>query len=94
LGMEAVERRCLGLSEYLWSRLNDCGKQMYTPPGTRSQVVSFYERHASELARRLMDKKVKVTGREVHGGHIRVSPHFYNNRDYVDTLIEKLKKLI
>jgi selenocysteine lyase/cysteine desulfurase len=37
-----------------------------------------------------MEEKVKVTGREAHGGHIRVSPHFYNTKVDIDHFINKL----
>jgi selenocysteine lyase/cysteine desulfurase len=39
-----------------------------------------------------MRDKVKVTGREAHGGHIRVSSHFYNTREDIDLFIEKLSR--
>jgi selenocysteine lyase/cysteine desulfurase len=92
IGMDKVERRVLMLSEYLWSRLSEIGKRMYTPRGTRSPVVSFFERDAVEISARLMRERVKVTGREAHGGHIRVSPHFYNTRDDIDHFIEKIRE--
>lgn len=90
VGMDLVERRNLELSNYLWSQLNELGKGMYTPPGTESPIVSFYEQNASVLSKKLMKEKIKVTGREAHGGHIRVSPHFYNTKGDIDHLIEKL----
>jgi len=70
--------------------LNDLGMRMYTPPGTESPIVSFYDGDAVELSSRLMERRVKVTGREAHGGHIRVSVHFYNNEGDIDHFIEKL----
>jgi len=90
VGLENIERRDLGLADYLWTRLNDLGMEMYTPPGTESPIVSFYDGDAAELSARLMAEKVKVTGREAHGGHIRVSPHFYNTRGDIDHFIDKL----
>ena len=32
--------------------------------------------------------------REAHGGHIRVSSHFYNTREDIDTFIEKYMGII
>lgn len=92
IGMENVERRILQLSSYLWSRLSEIGKKMYTPLGTRSPIVSFYEQDAVETSAKLMEEKVKVTGREAHGGHIRVSPHFYNTTEDIDHFIKKLEE--
>ena len=91
IGMENVERRILQLSSYLWSRLSEIGKKMYTPRGTRSPIVSFYEQDAVETSAKLMEEKVKVTGREAHGGHIRVSPHFYNTTEDIGHFIKKLE---
>ena len=88
--MDKVERRVLMLSEYLWLRLSEIGKKMYTPRGTLSHVVSFFERNAVEISARLMREKVKVSGREAHGGHIRVSPHFYNTREDIHCFIKKM----
>jgi selenocysteine lyase/cysteine desulfurase len=44
-----------------------------------------------EQSERLKRGKIKVTGREAHGGHMRVSAHFYNTREDVDKLIEAIK---
>ena len=102
IGMENVERRVLELSGYLWSRLNELGKDMLTPEGTRSPVVSFNQLGATEIAAGLMKQRIKVTGREAHGGHvsvdgelrrvghIRVSPHFYNTKADIDGFIDAL----
>jgi selenocysteine lyase/cysteine desulfurase len=59
---------------------------------TRSSVVSFFDRDAVETSARLMRERVKVTGREAHGGHIRVSPHFYNTKKDIDHFIEKIRE--
>jgi len=90
IGIDIIEHRNLELSNYLWSQLNDLGKKMYTPPDTKSTIVSFYDSDAVELSARLMAEKVRVTGRESHGAHIRVSPHFYNTEEDIDYFIEKL----
>ena len=66
---------------------------MYTPRGTKSPIVSFYEKGSVELSAKLMAMKIKVTGREAHGGHIRTSVHFYNNREDIDHFIECLNTL-
>lgn len=94
MGMDAVERRVLELSDYLWGKLSELGKRMYTPPDTESPIVSFYQDRAVELAVKLMKDRVKVTGREAHGGHIRVSSHFYNTKGDIDTFIDKLQKMV
>lgn len=94
VGAEAVERRDLELSHHLWNRLKDLGMRMYTPQPTESPIVSFFEGDAAALAAGLMAEKVKVTGREAHGGHIRVSPHFYNTEEDIDRFIDKLAEAL
>lgn len=94
IGMEAIEKRVLELSGYLWKEAHDLGNEMYTPEGTESPIVSFFEPNASEVASKLMTEKVKVTGREAHGGHIRASPHFYNTKAEIDRLIERYRDIV
>jgi selenocysteine lyase/cysteine desulfurase len=92
IGIDKIEKRVMSLTDHLWSRLSELGRKMYTPPGNRAPIVSFYQNHSIDIAAKLMQEKVKVTGREAHGGHIRVSSHFYNNREDIDLFIEKLSK--
>jgi selenocysteine lyase/cysteine desulfurase len=92
IGIDKIEKRVMSLTDQLWSRLSELGRTMYTPPGNRAPIVSFYQKDSINIAAKLMREKVKVTGREAHGGHIRVSSHFYNNREDIDLFIEKLSK--
>ncbi len=45
-----------------------------------------------ETSARLMRERVKVTDGEAHGGHIRVSPHFYNTREDIERFIKKIQE--
>jgi len=91
VGMDNVESRILSLSRHLYERLKKLNKKIWTPKGTESPIVSFMQEGAVELARRLMSEKIKVTGREAHGSHMRVSVHFYNNEEDIDRFIQKLQ---
>ncbi len=82
----------MSLTDHLWSRLSELGREMYTPLGNRAPIVSFYQNDSVEVSSKLMLEKVKVTGREAHGGHIRVSSHFYNTREDIDRFIDKLSE--
>jgi len=90
LGIDFIERRVLDNTKYLYNRLDELGKEIWTPEGNESPIVSYMQEDAVELAERLKRRKIKVTGREAHGGHIRVSAHFYNARGDVDRLIEAI----
>ncbi len=92
IGIDKIEKRILSLTDHLWSRLSELGREMYTPPGNRAPIVSFYQNDSVEVASKLMLEKVKVTGRGAHGGHIRVSSHFYNTREDIDRFIDKLSE--
>lgn len=88
LGIDYVEKRVLDTTGYLYKRLGELGKELWTPENNRAPIVSYNQPGAVEIAEKLKKAKIKVTGREAHGGHMRVSAHFYNTRDDVDKLIE------
>ena len=90
IGMGDIQSRILELSGYLWDRLKELAADMYTPEGTESPIVSFFQSDATRLVARLMKEKIKVSGRETHGSHIRVSTHFYNTKEDIDHFIERL----
>ena len=74
----------------MYNRLNEAGKELFTPKGTKSPIISFMQDDAVNVARGLMEKMIKVTGRKAHGDHIRASVHFYNTRNDVDRLMEEI----
>jgi len=90
LGMDEVEKRNLMLSRYLYDRLSSRGKRLFMPEPPASTIVSYFQKGAVELAARLKSMKIKVTGRSAHGDHIRVSNHFYNNKEDVDRLMDNV----
>ncbi len=92
LGMDYVEKRVLDNTGYLFEKLDEIGKEIWTPEGNESPVVSFAQDGAVKLAEKLKKGKIKVTGREAHGGHMRVSSHFYNTREDIDKLMESIKQ--
>jgi cysteine desulfurase/selenocysteine lyase len=90
IGAKAIEKRNLMLAGYLYDELVSMGKKMYTPDTPKSPIVSYFEDNPLPLAAELKSKKIKVTGREAHGGHMRISGHFYNTKEDVDKLLENL----
>jgi selenocysteine lyase/cysteine desulfurase len=88
--MKNVEDRVLSLSKYLMDQLSNLGKKIWTPEGNESPIVSFIQDKPEVLAEKLKNQKLKVTGRETHRGHMRVSVHFYNTIDDIDALITKI----
>jgi len=78
------------LAERLIDGLEGLGYELYTPRGRHSAIVSFKHRDPLQLAERLGRAGVVVSGRP---GLVRVSPHFYNIYEDVDTFLEVLEKV-
>ncbi len=53
-----------------------------------SGIVTFGTEDHKTLVKRLAEKKIVISGRF---NHIRVSPHFYNTSEEIDTLLHELK---
>jgi selenocysteine lyase/cysteine desulfurase len=90
VGSKAIEKRNLMLAGHLFDELVSRGKKMYTPDTPKSPIVSFFQDNPLPLAADLKSKKIKVTGREAHGGHMRISGHFYNTVEDIDKLLANL----
>jgi len=77
IGPEAIERRVLGLADTARGILRDCGASV---ADTKSPIVAArFENHdVSALARALKEQRVLVAARR---GHLRVSPHLYNDEE-------------
>ena len=90
IGMEKIDKRNLELAGYLFDELVSRGKEMYTPTTPKSPIVSYFESDPLPLAAKLKAMKIKVTGREAHGGHMRISGHFYNTKEDIDKLLDNL----
>ncbi len=90
-GIEEIEKQVLGLTDYLVEGLEGKGYGMFSPrkEGEKSGIVSFSsERHdLSEVHDNLIKKGLIVSLRE---GRIRVSPHFYNDYEEIDRLLQYL----
>ncbi|MDX9916732.1 MAG: aminotransferase class V-fold PLP-dependent enzyme [Gudongella sp.] len=94
LGKNDVENYILGLTEYLYKRIEESDKLGLVGPFpklNRSQVV--YIRYPEDL--RLNDRVLRENGIRAHvaaGNTMRVSMHFYNNESDIDKLISFLDK--
>jgi selenocysteine lyase/cysteine desulfurase len=89
--LKKIEKRVLSLSNYLYEQIMEQDKEMYTQYPPESPIVSYFQKKSAKFAQELRYKKVKITGREAHGGHIRVSVHFYNTKDEIDRFIDEIK---
>jgi selenocysteine lyase/cysteine desulfurase len=67
--------------------------EFHTPEGNRAPILSFFAEKEKELATALRKKGVYVTGRRGKEGHMRVSPHFYNNEEDIDVFVNTFSEI-
>ena len=90
IGPEAIEQRVLGLAEVARGILRDYGASV--ADGHSPIVAARFEKHdVSALARALKEQRVLVAARR---GHLRVSPHLYNNEEDLVILQRTLGRLL
>jgi cysteine desulfurase / selenocysteine lyase len=97
-GMQAVEQRILGLTDYAIAGLERMGYPVISPQGEgeRSGIICFQphperqDLNAQLIADTLLTHNIFVSARE---GAVRVSPHFYNVHAEIDTLLNLLEDL-
>ena len=90
-GIEKIENRILDLTEYLIDKVKEAGWKLQTPEekSYRSGIVNFLIDKPMERVERLAEEEIIVSAR---ANGIRVSPHFYNNKEEIDQLVIELLK--
>lgn len=91
-GAENIERHLDGLTDQLCDSLGGKDYDIVSSraPGERSQIVCIKHRGdltSNQLATHLESNNIVVSPR---GDRLRIAPHFYNNADDIDRLIEAL----
>jgi cysteine desulfurase/selenocysteine lyase len=90
VGPAVIEERVLGLADEVRAILRDAGAQVgncATPI-----VAGRFPRHdVSALAKRLRERHVLVAARH---GHLRVSPHFYNDESDLQRFSQELRNAL
>jgi selenocysteine lyase/cysteine desulfurase len=90
IGPENIERRVLALAKLIREKLEALGGRV---EHAQSQIVAakFPGQDVSRLALRLKERRILVSARH---GHLRVSPHFYNNEADLERLDCALRDLL
>ena len=90
IGAETIEQRVMDLAAKARDLLRDQGA---TVQDCASPIVAarFEQHDVSALARALKEQRVMVAARR---GHLRVSPHFYNNEQDLEALSRALRATI
>lgn len=88
-GPASIEARVLDLASKTRAMLRDFGAEVNTD---NSQIVTarLTNVDSGETARRLKNRHVVISARH---GRLRISPHFYNNEDDIESLRAELRSL-
>ena len=91
LGIRAIERRIIDVTDYLCLLLKRRGFAVYSPrrAGEKSGIVCFAPRQGSaeKLCARLLKQGFLTVPRQ---GNVRVSPHFYNSHEEMKRFADAL----
>ena len=91
IGVGRIEDHVVGLARQMQDGLQKQGFKLFTPPGNRSSIVSFYcDKPAADAKAAFEAAKVDVTVRE---GHIRASAALFNNAEEVSHLLAVTQRL-
>ena len=91
VGTERIKTRIMKLTDRVVDSAKDLGLKLQTPEekSSRSGIVNFKTSKPLKLVKRLRKQEIVVSAR---AQGIRVSPHYYNTEEEIDTLMEEVKK--
>jgi cysteine desulfurase / selenocysteine lyase len=93
IGIEHIEQRNLRLIDLARSRLCEKGYKLLTPLHNQSPILSFFTDDEQAFARQMKAKGFYVTAGRRAEGYIRISPHFYNTEEEINTFVHALPDL-
>jgi cysteine desulfurase / selenocysteine lyase len=100
VGVARIEEHTVGLAQRLAAGLDQQGHQLFTPPGNRSSIVSFYvTKPLDDIRAAFRTANVEVTVRNdpshpEHIGYVRVGIGLFNTADEVDQCLDVAKRLV
>ena len=91
-GTENVKKRIIKLTDHLIASVRNLGLELQTPEEKqcRSGIVNFKVGKPQQVVEKLKKKGIIVSAR---ARGIRVSPHFYNTEEEIDSLVEEIKEV-
>lgn len=93
-GLKNVESRVLENTSYFIKKLVEIGIEPLLKDVSENNfagIVSFKHEKANDIFTELEERKIYAA---VRGGMIRLSPHFYNTSDEIDSVINCLKEIL
>lgn len=93
VGVERIERHTIDLlARRLQEGLDRQGHRLFTPPGNRSAIVTFYTtRDAAQVRAAFQTANIEVT---VRNGTVRIAPALFNNVGDIDHCLDVTKTLV
>jgi selenocysteine lyase/cysteine desulfurase len=92
VGIAKIEEHTVGLAQRLNDGLVKQGHRVFTPPGNRSSIVTFYcSRPVADTRAAFQASKIEVT---VRNGQVRISPALFNNADEIEKCLDVTKHLV
>jgi selenocysteine lyase/cysteine desulfurase len=93
VGVDRIERHTVGLTSAVRSGLESQGKRLFTPPGNRSSIVTFYfEGDPAGIKAAFDGARVAVTVRDKLK-QVRVSPALFNTADEVTRFLDAARSV-
>ena len=87
VGIDAIEKRNLELIDLLREKLKRKGVSFFTPENNASPILSFFVQDEEGVREKMKERGVCITARRWARAHVRISPHFYNNKEDVNRFI-------
>jgi selenocysteine lyase/cysteine desulfurase len=92
VGVARIEKHSVGLAHQLYEGLERQGHRVFTPPGNRSSIVTFYcSKPVADARAAFKTANIDVT---VRAGQVRVAPALFNNEDEVEKFLAVTKELV
>ncbi|MBN1449055.1 MAG: aminotransferase class V-fold PLP-dependent enzyme [Bacteroidetes bacterium] len=92
VGFDRVDEMVRANAAHLYAKAQEMDFTVVTPenPCERAGIVTLRHERAEEVQRTLQENGMVVSARV---GHIRISPHFYNTPDEIDTVLDAIRAL-
>lgn len=93
VGVGRIEEHTINnLARKLQEGLDKQGHRLFTPPGNRSAIVTFYtSKPSGEVQAAFQSANIEVTVRE---GSVRIAPALFNNADDIDRCLATTQRLV
>jgi len=92
VGIPRIEKHTSALAQQLYTGLEKQGHRLFTPPGNRSSIVTFYCGKPVAATRMAFEAaNIVVTARS---GQVRIAPALFNTADEIEKCLEVTKQLV